>query len=327
RFGCIAKVLQHRPQIVIGLEFTTMTFFTALFCRLFMPSTRVYTMCDDSLEVASTAGPVRRAGRRMCLALLDGLVLCNEPAQQWYAARFPRVRTIVSPIIQDEERIGGIIRAARGISGEHARRFGLQGKAVLLYVGRLTAVKNLGFLLEAFAMYAPAHPRAQLVLVGDGDKRKELEEQARRLGVAGRVVFAGRYEHRELYAWYPLADCFILPSLWEPFGAVVNEALIAGVPVLCSSVAGAACLVTPRNGRIISPHDKQQLVEALSLALPDPPAAFDGAGQQKPHWRKSAMPYSFGAKIGELVMFLEQEKQGSDKKDRKNKLSQSNKQT
>ncbi|HLP04851.1 MAG TPA: hypothetical protein VK152_05405, partial [Paludibacter sp.] len=46
RFGCIAKVLQHRPQIVIGLEFTTMTFFTALFCRLFMPSTRVYTMCD-----------------------------------------------------------------------------------------------------------------------------------------------------------------------------------------------------------------------------------------------------------------------------------------
>lgn len=124
------------------------------------------------------------------------------------------------------------------ISQNYVSEYHLEGKKVLLFVGRLVALKNVKFALRAFI-------KANLdntifVIVGDGPEKEKLEKIA-----AGNpaVIFTGRLEGDELYAWYNVGQVFTLPSYKEPFGAVTNEALVAGCKVLISKDAGSNCLV------------------------------------------------------------------------------------
>ncbi len=92
-------------------------------------------------------------------------------------------------------------------------------KTVVLYVGRLAPEKNLECLVRA----AAALPEdAVLVIAGSGSLGTELQDLAVRLEVS--AIFTGWLEGERLAAWYNLADVFVLPSLVEPFGAVVNDA-------------------------------------------------------------------------------------------------------
>ena len=156
---------------------------------------------------------------------------------------------------------------SRSVANEYRKKFNPEGKNILLFVGRLVAVKNLNFLLKVFSEYVKINDNSILILTGEGDKKEELVKLTEQLNLQKHVNFAGRFENEELYAWYQIADYFILPSISEVFGAVVNEALIAGVPVLCSGVAGAACMINDRNGLIFNPYNKEELLSAFKTVL------------------------------------------------------------
>jgi len=135
----------------------------------------------------------------------------------------------------------------------------------LLYVGRFAPEKNLSRLLAAFqrAHQAGAIPGWSLVLVGGGPLESSLRAQAAPLG--DRVHFAGFQQLERLPAYYGLAEALLLPSLSEPWGLVVNEAMAAGLPVIVSSQCGCAMeLVFPGvNGAIVDPLDEGDLTSAL----------------------------------------------------------------
>jgi glycosyltransferase involved in cell wall biosynthesis len=73
----------------------------------------------------------------------------------------------------------------------------------------------------------------------------------------------GRYEPKELLAWYHCASGFILPSYYEPFGAVINEALIFGLPVFCSQFAGASFLLNSGEDFLFNPNHMDESRVAL----------------------------------------------------------------
>lgn len=236
----------------------------------------------------------------MSLRFLDGIVLGNDLAEKWYNKKFPTTRTVVIPIIQKEERLLTIIKNAHQITNQYISKYKLRNKKVLLYVGRLVEVKNLDFLLEVFAQYAATNANAVLILVGDGQKRKSLTLLAKKLNITNQVIFAGRCEYDTLYAWYRTADYLILPSTYEPFGAVVNEALIAGIPVICSNVAGASSLITNANGVTFDPYNKTELLDIMHALL----SPTNGAIQKKTLY-KSLMPYTFDQRMQQLIGFLQ----------------------
>jgi glycosyltransferase involved in cell wall biosynthesis len=110
------------------------------------------------------------------------------------------------------------------------------GREAVTYIGRLDRQKGLDWLLETAAVWLPQLPGCDLLLVGQGPERRRLEAQCRRLGLAGRVHFAG---------WRPDADeilaasrLLVLPSRWEGMPNVVLEAMAAGLPVLAADVEG-----------------------------------------------------------------------------------------
>lgn len=82
------------------------------------------------------------------------------------------------------------------------------------------------------------------------------------------IYFAGRFEGDELYAWYNVGQIFTLPSRLEPFGAVTNEALVAGCQCLVSRNAGSNCLINNGvNGYVIDPRDESTFIHYLSILM------------------------------------------------------------
>ena len=116
-----------------------------------------------------------------------------------------------------------------------------------IYVGRLTEVKNLPFLVD----YFNHRPDLSLTLVGMGSLEQDLKSQAK-----GNVHFAGAIDNKRLPSVYQSHDVFILPSKSEPWGLVVEEALNNGLPVLVSDKVGCGeeIVCEGENGYIFK-HD------------------------------------------------------------------------
>ena len=123
-------------------------------------------------------------------------------------------------------------------------------------------------MLRAFAQAAV--PNAYLVFAGDGPERAKLDRIASELGISDRVRFLGFLNQSELPAAYRSADVFVLPSLFEPFGLVVNEAMLCGLPVVVSDRVGAKfdLVRNGENGYVYPAGNLEALAAILRDLLP-----------------------------------------------------------
>ncbi len=152
------------------------------------------------------------------------------------------------------------------------RRWGLEGKQVLLCLGPLIKRKNPGFLLQAFAQIRrAAGEQVALVWVGAGPLRQELEASVRRLGLDGAVVFTGYVPEAEKVAVLNLADVFVFPSLLEGFPLAPQEAMSCGKPVVAFRVASLPEMVEDGlSGFLVEPNDRAAFVGKVLLLLREP---------------------------------------------------------
>jgi len=133
---------------------------------------------------------------------------------------------------------------------------GQPSKPLLLYVGRLSAEKNVGQLKELF----PAIPDMRLAIVGDGPLRRELERQFD--GTA--TVFTGYLEGDDLVKAYASADLFVMPSRTETLGLVLMEAMAAGCPVVACRAGGVPDAVEDgATGFLFDPAQPSSFVETV----------------------------------------------------------------
>jgi len=144
---------------------------------------------------------------------------------------------------------------------EELRRelLGPDGKILLLSVGRLSAEKRIGVLLDAFALLTRERRDVRLVVAGDGPARHELEHTA----PAG-TCFVGELTGGALGELYASADVFCFPSTTDTFGQVLLEAGASALPVVAAEAGGAGELVVPgRTGLLVPPEEPAPLAKAL----------------------------------------------------------------
>lgn len=114
---------------------------------------------------------------------------------------------------------------------------------IIGHIGRLCYQKNQIFLLRVFAELLKKCPSSKLLLVGDGEDRVRLEQEADVLRIKDRVIFWGMTDHAEQLLW--AMDVFVFPSVFEGLGIVAVEAQTSGLPVVCSDqIPSEACVMT-----------------------------------------------------------------------------------
>lgn len=161
------------------------------------------------------------------------------------------------------------------------------GRFRFLYVGRIIDVKNLSTLLEAFVKTFSGREDVELRVVGKGEM---LETYRNKYGEYENIAFVGPRYGDDLVEEYHSASAFILPSSYEPWGLVVNEAMAAGLPVIVSDQVGAAHdLVEGRDTGFIFPYNDADALGKQMLRFVDDPDLYhryskNAAKLMKEYW-------------------------------------------
>jgi glycosyltransferase involved in cell wall biosynthesis len=138
---------------------------------------------------------------------------------------------------------------------------------VLLAVCRLEPQKGLDIALRALTDIRAGHPTAELVVLGEGPQRSELEQLARSLHVP--VHLLGRVP--DVAAWLRRADLLVHPARWEGFGLALLEAMLASKPVVATNVSSIPEIVVDgQTGLLVAPDDAAALAAAVTRLLDDP---------------------------------------------------------
>ena len=168
-----------------------------------------------------------------------------------------------------------------------------ENKTVFLTVGRLTSLKGIVQLITAWLKLPPAIlDETMLVIAGNGPLREELETQIS-AGGADCIHLTGFVEFDQLPQLYHHADVFILPSLEDSWGLVINEAMASELPVLCSKYAHAREMVKEgENGFVFDPLDESDILKTVKIMC-----------EQKKNWPEMGR---FGRKIAEEYYSVEQ---------------------
>jgi glycosyltransferase involved in cell wall biosynthesis len=142
---------------------------------------------------------------------------------------------------------------------------------IVLYVGRLEDYKGIGVLLAAFSRFAEDKKDARLVVAGDGSLRARIETIAATPDRG--VVYLGRLSGDDVLRAYLAADLLVLPSLFEPWGLVVNEAMACGLPVIVSDRVGCAddLVRHGETGLVVGAGSETDLATAIGRFAQDEP--------------------------------------------------------
>jgi glycosyltransferase involved in cell wall biosynthesis len=133
----------------------------------------------------------------------------------------------------------------------------------VLYVGRLVDWKCVDIAIEAVSK---TKTNAKLVIVGDGEKRAELEHFVKSNNIAD-ITFTGKVSHDEVNKYYDEADIFILPSVRECGGAVVLEAMSRGLPSIVTGWGGPKDYITEETGYMVEPKSRAYMIDEFAALI------------------------------------------------------------
>lgn len=218
---------------------------------------------------------------------------------KWYL-RYPNKLFSVSDALRDALRQNGIRNvetlhtgidaAAYTVSSEKIAQFrarhGLESKRVLLFSGRLSEAKGGHQAIRILARVAHEEPNAVLVVAGSVDAyAREMQEEAKRLGVGDKLAFTGWIERDDMKTAYAAADLVLVLSLYlDPLPRTALEAMASGKPVIGTIYGGTPEAVEDGvTGHIVDPHNVEESAGKTTDLLRDEMKAsrFGEAGRER----------------------------------------------
>jgi glycosyltransferase involved in cell wall biosynthesis len=238
-------------------------------------------MNESHAGTARSGGFVLWIKSRLLRSFEAGLVGGTPQKRHFAALGMPAEKIFTGYDAVDNEYFSMRADEARGDSPSVRAKMGLPG-SYFLSLGRLVEKKNLQTLVQAYGLFLAAFPKSDthLVIVGSGEKEQSLRSLCGQLGLAivehggaepqpsrnecaAAVHFYGFRQIDENPAFYALADAFILPSVVEEWGLVVNEAMACGVPVVVSERAGCAEDLLESGWPELPASEKSEITDSL----------------------------------------------------------------
>jgi glycosyltransferase involved in cell wall biosynthesis len=231
----------------------------SLYGRFAAMMARVPVVIGTEVNIYERKQPAHRVAERWLMRQTDAVIASAESVRDFY----------IDQIAADPDKVIVIYNAvdwsqleATVPSPQFRQQFGIPVDAPLAgIIARLTEQKAHRVLLDAIAS-RPELSALHLLVIGDGELRGALEQQAARLGLASRVHFAGA--RRDLGNVLGAIDMFVMPSLWEGLPLSMVLAMGAGLPVIASRVAGIPEVVRHEDtGLLVTPGDANDLAAVM----------------------------------------------------------------
>ena len=294
---CWKNLDEFNPDIVIVEEFSIGAVYVLMHRFLKRKKYKVVSICDDSYNMVAENNDfskVHRMARRVVVPRLDGMILVEPMVAQWYNEHYGK--GIFFPIIKPDEKARNEYKRILPQSLNTAKEYSLFGKRVFLFVGRFVKIKNIDSAIRAFAKLN--QQENVFVIVGDGPEKDNLIKLSEELST--NTMFTGRLEGDTLNQWYNIAQIFILPSSLEPFGAVTNEALLAGCKGLISEKAGSKCLIENGvNGYTINSNEINDIAEKMLLISKEIEPLKEVV------LKKNEMRYQYAKYMDKLIQYID----------------------
>jgi glycosyltransferase involved in cell wall biosynthesis len=252
--GYIWHLLRFRPDAIVANEMGLRSLIALAYGTAFRKP--VWIWWGGTLHTERQAGFVRRALRAVFARWTNHWI-----SYGWTSTEY--LRSIGVP----DERILEIQNAVdeRRFAAPAIPAFDIAPQPVLLHVGQLIARKGVEPLFHAAAALQQEGLHFSLLLVGNGPEKQNLERLAAELELAN-IQFAPALPPDKMPAVYRSADALIFPTLEDVWGLVANEAMLSGIPVLCSVFAGCAYeLFAPEN--IFDPGNAEEFKSKLRAAV------------------------------------------------------------
>lgn len=268
RFGLYRLLKEFKPDIVVTHEFLGISL-QILLILLGKRGPAHFIWTAGNPQIFFGYGRIRKWVEWLFLRVVDGLMVYSSAMEATYrqSLRFKKCVAVV-PNIPHEASYRALLLNAGPLSRELVTKNSWDSKRVLLFVGRLAPEKALDRVLAALVGIEGGGEDWVLLIIGDGAERERLERLSLNLGLSKSVFFLGSYYREGLSAFYRIGTLFILPSSREPFGAVVNEALMAGMPVICTEEVGAKVWIDGyKNGVVVDGSSEGALREQIKIWL------------------------------------------------------------
>ena len=256
-------VLGRRPDVLVSLYAEPAFLIGWALSKLRGTKTGFWVEVTFDRWVPRTS--MKEAIKRWLFPKVDAIVTVGDDGNS-FAAKYGAgaERIFFAPHVIDVAHYQSGADSARPHREAMRRELGLEG-TTFLYVGRLWWGKGINYLLEAFeTVQRRSTAPVSLLLVGDGPEEAKLRQACAERGIRN-VVFAGFQQKPDLPRYYALADVFVFPTLGDPYGLVVDEAMACGLPVISTSAAGE---IRDRveegvNGYVVPPEDSAALAESM----------------------------------------------------------------
>lgn len=252
-----AQLRRYRPHVVISVEMGMRTLLAA-FYRKCHPRSRLIIWAEVSEATERGRGVLRRLLRMALARHADAFLAVGSSGARYIRGLGGRARVFPLLYTTDVKRFS---ESELARPAQRAHR--------LLYAGQLIERKGLVPFLDTLAKWAAAHPErsVEFTLAGGGPLRAALETFAAPANLALR--FTGSLGYGELPRVYSEAGLFVLPTLADTWGVVVNEALAAGLPVLGSVRAQAVeeLIEDGKNGWTFDPERPEEIYSTIERAM------------------------------------------------------------
>ncbi len=266
----IYHIVRYRPRIVIVTEFGICTLYGLLAARLCRPCQTILLVEGDPTPTLGRTRGWRLQLRRWIARASDLLIANNASAADYLrdTLHVPEHKLLKAVYLVSAP--GHNTRPVAAPSVAPQREVPSTRACVFLFVGRIIECKGLEYLVRACALI-PDSVRLNFIvwIVGDGDKRGDLEKLVKEHGVQDNFRLFGKQPYEELADFYRNADVFVFPTLNDYGGMVSFEALSYGMPLLLSQYAGASKdIVAPgKNGFVFDPYDLSAFAERLTWCI------------------------------------------------------------
>ena len=206
------------------------------------------------------------------VASVDAVVVPGELSRQYHimCGAMPE-RVFIAPSIVDNEFYIEQYNRLHPKKKQLKKDRGIRHNKVILYVGQLIERKGIQYLISAYELLKRDYNDACLVIVGDGPLKDKLQEVCIEQNIDD-VIFTGWVSEKEKVIYYSIADVFVLPTLEDVWGLVVNEAMCCGLPIITTNAAGCSIDLVENgyNGFIVNSGDVEQLYYALLNTFENP---------------------------------------------------------